>query len=386
MRVLLLGGGGREHALGWKLAQSPLLTELISAPGNPGLASLGETVDVNPLDPETVAAFAAERGIDLVVIGPEAPLAAGVVDALNASGIPAFGPTASGARLEASKAYAKDLMARAGVPTAAARVFTDVEAADSYLDGIQGPFVVKADGLAGGKGVLVTTDRDAAKAWANACLGGAFGDAGSTIVIEEHLVGREVSVFALVDGDDLPDDLVDRTIVAAIEPVLGALAVDDISYRGFLYVGLMLTDDGPKVLEFNCRMGDPEAQAILPRLDEDLLELLAAAAAGALPDRALRWSETAAVDVVLASAGYPAAPERGAVISGGQTFDVDNPPRVQGGKTEVITWVSFHFAEVGQPVIPLLSSAVAGVAEILDELEALVFCITKIIDHTHGVS
>ncbi len=349
MRVLLLGGGGREHALGWKLAQSPLLTELISAPGNPGLASLGETVDVNPLDPETVAAFAAERGIDLVVIGPEAPLAAGVVDALDASGIPAFGPTASGARLEASKAYAKDLMARAGVPTAAARVFTDVETADSYLDEIQGPFVVKADGLAGGKGVLVTTDRDAAKAWATACLGGAFGDAGSTIVIEEHLEGREVSVFALVDGeralplapardykrlrdadegpntggmgsfspvDDLPDDLVDRTIVAAIEPVLGALAVDDVLYRGFLYVGLILTDDGPKVLEFNCRMGDPEAQAILPRLDEDLLELIAAASAGALPDRALRWSETAAVDVVLASAGYPAAPERGAVISG----------------------------------------------------------------------
>ncbi|GMQ86640.1 MAG: phosphoribosylamine--glycine ligase [Acidimicrobiia bacterium] len=349
MRVLLLGGGGREHALGWKLAQSPLLTELISAPGNPGLAALGETVEVNPLDPETVAAFAHEREIDLVVIGPEAPLAAGVVDALDASGIPAFGPTAAGARLEASKAYAKEMMARAGVPTAAARVFTDVDAADFYLDETEGPFVVKADGLAAGKGVLVTTDRDAAKGWAAACLGGVFGDAGSTIVIEQHLEGREVSVFVLVDGeralplapardykrlrdadegpntggmgsyspvDDLPGDLVDRTIVTAVEPVLGALAADDVSYRGFLYVGLILTDEGPKVLEFNCRLGDPEAQAVLPRLDEDLLELLAAASAGALPDRALRWSETAAVDVVLASAGYPVAPEHGAVISG----------------------------------------------------------------------
>ena len=349
MRVLLLGGGGREHALGWKLAQSTLLTDLISAPGNPGLAELGEIAALNILDPQEVAAFAAEREVELVVIGPEAPLAAGVVDALDEAGVAAFGPTAPGARLEASKSYAKRIMARAGVATAAAEVFTDVEDAERYLDAIDGPYVVKADGLAEGKGVLVTQDRDAAKAWANACLAGTFGEAGATVVIEDHLDGREVSVFAIVDGeralpmapardykrladgdegpntggmgafspvDDLPDRLVDHTVVEVMEPVLSVLAADGISYRGFLYAGLMLTEDGPQVLEFNCRMGDPEAQAILPRLDEDLLELLAAGASGALPDRPLRWSDRAAVDVVLAAPGYPVSPERGLPIEG----------------------------------------------------------------------
>ena len=354
MKVLLLGGGGREHVLGWKLAQSPLLTSLISAPGNPGLANLGEIADLDPLDGAAVTAYAKEHDIDLVVIGPEAPLAAGVVDALVAEGIAAFGPSAAGARLEASKSYAKGIMLRAGVPTAAGEAFTDVDSADAYLDAGAGPFVVKADGLAAGKGVLVTSDREAAKAWAHACLGGTFGDAGSTVVIEEHLDGREVSVFALVDGeralplepardykrlrdgdegpntggmgsfspvDDLPDDLVDRTIADVVEPVLAALADDGIRYQGFLYVGLMLTEDGPKVLEFNCRMGDPEAQTVIPRLDEDLLELLDAGTAGALPDRPLRWSDSAAVDVVLAAPGYPAAPESGALITGVDTAD-----------------------------------------------------------------
>ena len=349
MRVLLLGGGGREHALGWKLAQSSLLTELISAPGNPGLATIGEVAEVNPADPDVVAVLAAERDVDLVVIGPEAPLAAGVVDALDAAGIPAFGPTAAGARVEASKSYAKEVMARAGVPTAAAEVFTDVDAAAAHLDSIDAPYVVKADGLAAGKGVLVTSDLEAAKAWAGACLSGTFGEAGATVVIEDHLDGREVSVFALVDGEralplapardykrlrdgdegpntggmgsfspvaDLPDGFVGHTIAGVIEPVLAALAADGVSYRGFLYAGLMLTDDGPKVLEFNCRMGDPEAQAVLPRLDEDLLELLAAGASGALPDRPLRWSDGAAVDVVLAAPGYPVTPEQGLPIKG----------------------------------------------------------------------
>jgi phosphoribosylamine--glycine ligase len=349
MRVLLVGGGGREHALGWKLAQSPLLTSLTSAPGNPGLAGLGETVDLDILDPTAVATEAAERGIDLVIVGPEAPLAAGVVDALDQAGIAAFGPTADGARLEASKSYAKAVMARAGVATAAAEVFTDLDSAEAFLESCDAPYVVKADGLAAGKGVLVTPDLDAAKAWAGACLAGTFGKAGGTLVIEEHLDGREVSVFALVDGeralamapardykrlrdgddgpntggmgsfspvDDLPDGLVDHTIVDVMEPVLSVLAAEGISYRGFLYAGLMLCEDGPRVLEFNCRMGDPEAQVVLPRLDEDLLELLAAGAAGALPDRPLRWSGTAAVDVVLAAPGYPVSPERGLPISG----------------------------------------------------------------------
>jgi phosphoribosylamine--glycine ligase len=349
MRVLLLGSGGREHVLGWKLAQSPLLTDLISAPGNPGLAAIGETIPLNPLDAAEVATFAKERDVDLVVIGPEAPLAAGVVDALDNAGVAAFGPTATGARLEASKSYAKHVMERAGVPTAAGQTFTDLDAAAAHLDSIDGPYVVKADGLAAGKGVLVTPDREAAKGWARACLGGAFGEAGSTVVIEDHLDGREVSVFAMVDGerarplasardykrlrdgdegpntggmgsfspvDDLPANLVERSIVDVVEPVLSILAADGVRYRGFLYVGLMLTEEGPKVLEFNCRMGDPEAQAIIPRLDEDLLELLAAGANGALPDRPLRWSKAAAVDIVLAAPGYPVAPERDLPIAG----------------------------------------------------------------------
>lgn len=240
-------------------------------------------------------------------------------------------------------------MKRAGVATAHAQAFTSLEPAGAYLESSDPPFVVKADGLASGKGVLVTADLDAAKAWAAACLGGTFGEAGATVVIEEHLSGREVSVFAMVDGeralpmapardykrlrdgddgpntggmgsfspvDDLPDGLVDHTIVDVMEPVLATLASDGVPYRGFLYAGLMIGQDGPRVLEFNCRLGDPEAQVVLPRLDEDFLELLAAGAAGALPDRPLRWSDTAAVDVVLAAPGYPVSPEGDLPIDG----------------------------------------------------------------------
>ncbi len=349
MKVLLLGGGGREHALGWKLSQSPLLTELISAPGNPGLAELGPLVEVNPSDPDAVAAFAEREEIDLVVVGPEAPLAAGVVDALDARGIAAFGPTAAGARLESSKAYAKEVMRRADVATGTADSFITLDDAVAHLRSIEAPYVVKADGLAAGKGVLVTDNLDAAIGWAGACLSGVFGDAGATVVVEEYLSGREVSVFALVDGKhalplepardykrladgdrgpntggmgcfspvgDLPRHLVENTVDDVVEPVLQILRSDGVDYRGFLYVGLMLTDDGPKVLEFNCRLGDPETQAILPRLEDDLLAILAAGAVGRLPDKPLRWSDQFAVDVVLASAGYPKAAGHGHLITG----------------------------------------------------------------------
>ncbi len=350
MKVLLLGGGGREHAIGWKLAQSPHLEMLISVPGNPGLAALGAVVpQVNPTDAEAVVALAAANAVDLVVVGPEAPLAAGVVDALDAAGIAAFGPTAGAARLESSKAFAKSIMQRAGIPTAHAAAFSSVGEAEAHLDTAAGPFVVKADGLAAGKGVLVTEDRAAAKAWARLCLEGGFGDAGATIIIEEFLTGDEVSVFALCDGTDaipltpardykrlgdggtgpntggmgcyspVPDlaaDLVDTTLRDVIAPVLRMLAEDGTPYRGFLYAGLMLTDEGPKVLEFNCRLGDPETQVVLPRLAQDLLPLLAAGAAGTLGTQSLAWTEDAAVDVVLASRGYPEAPEKGHLISG----------------------------------------------------------------------
>jgi phosphoribosylamine--glycine ligase len=351
MKVLLLGSGGREHAIGWKLAQSPNLRALMSAPGNPGLAELGAVVpDVDITDPATVTDLAIANGVDLVVVGPEAPLAAGVVDHLVERDIAAFGPSAAGARLEASKAYAKEIMARAGIPTAPARTFTDFDAAVAYLRELEAPWVVKADGLAAGKGVLVTEDPIAAEGWVRVCLDGHFGDAGSTVVIEQHLDGQEVSVLAVCDGEralilepardykrlndgstgpntggmgcfspvaDLPPGLKEMVLNQVLEPALAALAEDGVSYRGFLFAGMMLTSDGPKVLEFNCRLGDPETQVILPRLDEDFLDLLARATQGDLEARALRFSKQAAVDVVLAADGYPENPVTGEPIEFG---------------------------------------------------------------------
>ncbi len=361
MRVLLVGGGGREHSLGWKLAQSHTITDLIAVPGNPGFAQLGACVPgIDILDPQAIVDLALANAIDLVVIGPEAPLAAGVVDSLTASGIRAFGPTKAGAQLESSKAFAKTIMKRAGVPTAKWRAFTDVDEAIDYLETVDGPYVVKADGLAYGKGVLVTEDLIAAQGWARLCIAGEFGDAGSTVVIEEYLPGQEVSVFAICDGTravalepardfkrhrdgdrgpntggmgcyspvaDLPEDLVDRTLDEVIHPVLNEMAKDGIEYRGFLYAGLVLTEDGPKVLEFNCRLGDPETQVLLSRLDEDLLELLASAAEGYLPEGPLQWHDKAVVDVVLTAAGYPDNPEIGRAISG--VNEVNSIPNVQ---------------------------------------------------------
>jgi phosphoribosylamine--glycine ligase len=355
MKVLLLGGGGREHAIGWKLAQSPDLRALISAPGNPGLAELGAVVPhVDITDPATVTDLAIANGVDLVVVGPEAPLAAGVVDDLVDHDIAAFGPSAAGARLEASKAYAKDIMSRAGIPTATARTFTEFDAAVAYLRDLPAPWVVKADGLAAGKGVLVTEDRIAAEGWVRVCLDGHFGDAGSTVVIEQHLDGQEVSVLAICDGEralilepardykrlhdggtgpntggmgcfspvaDLPTGLKEMVLNDVLEPALATLAEDGVSYRGFLFAGMMLTAEGPKVLEFNCRLGDPETQVILPRLDEDFLQLLARATQGDLEARALRFSDQAAVDVVLAADGYPENPSTGDPIDVGAMPD-----------------------------------------------------------------
>lgn len=350
MRVLLVGGGGREHALGWKLAQSRIITDLIAVPGNPGFAQLGACIPgIDILDPQAVVDLALANAIDLVVIGPEAPLAAGVVDALTTSGIRAYGPTRAGAQLESSKAFAKSIMRRAGVPTADSSTFTDVDEAIDYLETVPGPYVVKADGLAYGKGVLVTEDLIAAQGWARLCIGGEFGEAGSTVVIEDFLPGQEVSVFAICDGtralamdtardykrhrdggkgpntggmgsyspaSGMPDDLVDRTLDEIIQPVLAALADDGIQYRGFLYAGLVITPDGPKVLEFNCRLGDPETQVLMTRLNEDLLEILASGAEGFLPDGPLSWHDHASVDVVLTAAGYPDNAETGRAISG----------------------------------------------------------------------
>lgn len=342
MRVLLVGNGGREHAIGWKLAKSPRVRELMSLPGNPGLAGLGPTVEGIAVDDVgAIAAMARVQSVDLVVVGPEAPLAAGVVDAVSALGIPVFGPTRAAARLEASKAFAKDVMTRAGVPTAGSHSFSDAGAARDLLSRSEGPYVVKADGLAAGKGVLVTDSRDEAGRWVDHCLDGGFGTAGESVLIEEFLDGPEVSVFAvctdkgavalapardhkrLGDGDrgpntggmgsfspvtDLPVDLLETTMRDVVEPTLEQMAEDGKPFRGFLYAGLVLTADGLKVLEFNVRLGDPETQAVLPRMTSDLVDVLE----GATP----QWSDDFAVNVVLAAEGYPESPVKGAVIKG----------------------------------------------------------------------
>jgi phosphoribosylamine---glycine ligase len=342
MRVLLVGSGGREHSIGWKLAQSLRVDELISLPGNPGLAELGPTVEgIDVGDVGAIAAMARLHRVDLVIVGPEAPLAAGVADAATSLGIPVFGPTRSAARLESSKSFAKDVMNRAGIPTGASETFADRQRAMDHLSHAEGPYVIKADGLAAGKGVLVTESRTDAESWVGYCLDGGFGEAGALVIIEEYLSGPEVSVFAvctesgavplepardykrLFEGDegpntggmgsyspvnDLPKDLVSNVMAAVIDPTLEQMKVDGNPFTGFLYAGLVLTDSGPKVLEFNVRLGDPECQAILPRMTSDLADVLE----GATPE----WSEMATVNVVLAARGYPTEPEKGTVIKG----------------------------------------------------------------------
>ncbi|GMQ94710.1 MAG: phosphoribosylamine--glycine ligase [Acidimicrobiia bacterium] len=350
MRVLLIGGGGREHAIGWKLSQSPILDRLVSCPGNPGLETLGDVVDdVDPENPAAIVALCKERAIDLVVVGPEGPLAAGVADELIAERISVFGPTRAGTRLESSKSFAKEIMVAAGVPTAGSATFQDREAAVIHLEKSPGPYVVKADGLAAGKGVLVTESLEAATHWVDECLGGRIGATGSSVVIEDHLVGDEVSIiYVCANGEAIPfqpardykrlleddqgpntggmgcfspvedvdEDLVDWTTARVTLPTLGELESRGIAYTGFLYVGLMLTSSGPKVLEFNCRLGDPETEVLMPRICSDLLVVLNAAANGALTGQHITWTERVAVDVVLAAPGYPESPLKGLEISG----------------------------------------------------------------------
>ncbi|MFG2038656.1 phosphoribosylamine--glycine ligase [Dactylosporangium sp. NPDC048998] len=341
MRVLLIGTGGREHAIATALAADPAVTALICAPGNPGMAALGELADVDALDPAAVAALAVELAADLVVVGPEAPLVAGVADAVRAKGIPCFGPSQQAAQLEGSKAFAKDVMRAAGVPTARSFLCTTAEELGAALDEFGPPYVVKDDGLAAGKGVVVTDDREAALAHGVAC---------GRVVVEEYLAGPEVSLFVVTDGvaavplqpaQDFkrifdgdrgpntggmgaysplpwaPPDLVERVMATVVQPTLAEMRAREASFSGTLYVGLALTADGPKVIEFNCRFGDPETQVVLARLETPLAGVLHAAAVGKLAeDPPLAWRSGAAVCVVMASAGYPESARKGDVITG----------------------------------------------------------------------
>ncbi len=349
MNVLLVGGGGREHALAWGLSRSPLVDRLVAAPGNAGIATLAACASVDAGDIEGIATLARREGVDLVVVGPEAPLVAGLADALRAEGISVFGPSAAAARLEGSKAWAKEVMAAGGIPTARAGAFTELAPALAFVDELDGRAVVKADGLAAGKGVTVALDRVAAETALRACLEErAFGEAGATVVVEELLEGPEVSAFALTDGvtmaplalcqdfkrigdDDrgpntggmgayspLPWLGADTQVALwdLCERTVGAMRGMGVDYRGLLYAGFMLTRDGPRVLEFNCRFGDPETEVLIPRLTSDLAELLHAAATGGLAEVKIGWSPDAAVTVVLASGGYPGPYATGVPIDG----------------------------------------------------------------------
>ena len=396
MDILLLGSGGREHAIAVALKASPLCDELYVAPGNGGTAAIATNIKLDINDPAAVADYAAEHGVGLVVIGPEAPLVSGVADAVRAKSIPAFGPGAQGAQMEGSKRFAKEFMERHGIPTAAYRSFTEQAGAESYVSQRFAAgakiLVVKADGLAAGKGVVVATSEQEALEAVRDCFSGHFGEAGSTVVIEEGLTGPECSLLAFVDGSTvrlmataqdhkraLEGDLGPNTggmgvyspvpivtdeeyatMAAAMQTAADGLVADGIEYRGVLYGGFMLTPEGPKVLEFNARFGDPETQVILPRLKTDLVEVMLAVAQGRLNEVELAWRDEWAVSVVLASAGYPGSYPKGLEISGieraealpgvtvyhaGTTLDEQGVLRTSGGRVLNVTALGAPFAQ-----------------------------------------
>ena len=390
--ILLLGAGGREHALLVKLAQSPRAGKIYVAPGNGGMYDLAEKAELDPESPEAVAAFAKEHGVGLVVIGPEAPLVKGVGDAVRAAGILVFGPNAEAAQMEGSKEFAKHVMEKAGVPTAAWKSFTDEDACAAYVKELAGPCVVKADGLAAGKGVIVANTTEEALEGVHECFSGHFGDAGKTVVVEEMLKGPECSLLALTDGTTLvplatsqdhkraldgdrglntggmgvyspvpillPGEL-DR-MVEIEQKVVDELRREGITYSGCLYGGFMLTKDGPKVLEFNARFGDPETQVVLPRMKGDLVEAFLACDAGTLSPDMVSWDDDWAVSVVLTSAGYPGSYEKGKKIVGvedanampgvtvyhaGTALDTDGNLVTAGGRVLDVTAVADTFED-----------------------------------------
>lgn len=350
MKVLVVGGGGREHALVWKLAQSPRVEKLFAAPGNAGMAALATCVNIAADDVDGLLALARQEEVDLTVVGPEAPLVAGIVDAFEAAGLRIFGPTRRAAAIEGSKVFAKELMQKYGIPTARAAVFEDAAEAKKYVRAIGAPCVVKADGLAAGKGVIVAEDVEAALDAVDAIMvRRAFGAAGARVLIEERLEGEEASILAFSDGERVvpmlpaqdhkrvfdgdqgpntggmgayapapvcPPEVVKRVEEEILLPAIRGLKSEGIPYRGVLYAGLMLTAAGPKVLEFNARFGDPEAQPLLALLAGDLVEVIEAALDGRLDTVQLAWHPGAAVCVVLAAEGYPGTYRKGDVITG----------------------------------------------------------------------
>ncbi|GBF73630.1 phosphoribosylamine--glycine ligase [Paenibacillus sp. 598K] len=350
MRLLVIGGGGREHALVWALKKSDKVKEIYCAPGNAGIAQLAECVPIPVSRFGDLIQFAVDHAIDLVVVGPDDPLAAGIVDAFEARGIPIFGPRQNAAEIEGSKIFMKDLLRKYNIPTAKYETFTDYESASAYLAQQTAPIVIKADGLAAGKGVTVARTMEEAKAaLEDMMVGKVFGDSGSQVVIEECLEGQEMSILAFVDGETvrpmvpaqdhkpvydgdlgpntggmgtytplphIPQSIVDEAIENIIIPTAKAMVSEGRPFRGFLFAGLMITKNGPTTIEFNARMGDPETQVVLPRLKTDLLDIILAAMNGRLDQLEIEWSDEAAVCVILASEGYPASYPKGRVITG----------------------------------------------------------------------
>ena len=367
MNVLLIGSGGREHALSWKIAASPVLTKLYCAPGNPGIADEAECVALDPADHAAIVEFCKEKAVDFVVVGPEAPLVAGIADDLRAAGISVFGPSRAAAQLEGSKGFTKDLCARFNIPTGTYGRFADAAAARAYVEKQGAPIVVKADGLAAGKGVVVAMTVQEALDAVDACFDGAFGGAGAEVVVEEFLDGEEASFFCLCDGKTalpfgtaqdhkrvgdgdtgantggmgayspapvMTQAIIDRTMRELIEPTMRGMAEIGAPFSGVLFAGLMITGDGPKLIEYNTRFGDPETQVLMLRLKDDLLLLLKAAADGALDQMSVRWNDDPALTVVMAAKGYPASPQKGSVIRGVDVAQSDTVRIFHAGTAE----------------------------------------------------
>jgi phosphoribosylamine--glycine ligase len=360
MNVLLIGSGGREHALAWSISASPILTKLYCAPGNPGIEAVAECVPIQQGDADALITFARQKAIDFVMIGPEAPLVAGLADRFEAAGIKALGPSTKAAILEGSKGFVKDLCADFGIPTGRYRRFREADPAKSFAETLGYPVVIKADGLAAGKGVIIAETRHDAEKAIDSMFEGTFGDAGAEIVVEEFLEGEEASFFALTDGDHvlplagaqdhkrafdgdkgpntggmgayspapvLTPAVVEKTIERILKPTVRAMADRGRRYMGVLFAGLMIKDGEPKLIEYNCRFGDPETQVLLPRLKSDLLTALVAARDGVLDQVDLRWSDDAALTVVMATSGYPGAYEKGSEIRG--LTEAEKQPGVQ---------------------------------------------------------
>lgn len=404
MNILLIGYGGREHALAWKISQSPLVDTLFCAPGNGGIENVATCVELDSSNHDDVIRFCGERDIGLVVIGPEAPLVAGLADALDEADIPVFGPSAAAAQLEGSKGFTKDMCARYNIPTAAYGRFTDADSAKKYITEHGAPTVVKADGLAAGKGVIIAHTLEGANDAVDMMFDGAFGNAGVEVVVEEFMTGEEASFFALADGistlplataqdhkavgegDTGPNtggmgayspapvmtkDMIARVMNEIIEPTAAAMKDMGHPYKGVFFAGLMITETGPKLIEYNCRFGDPECQVLMMRMTSDIVPLLLAVANGSLADQSVSWTDNAALTVVLAAKGYPGAYSKGSVIknldaaASAETVEIFHAgTKTEDGNTIAVGGRVLNVTAQGPTVADAKNSAYAAVSKV----------------------